>query len=191
MTTGRINQITIDYSHRPSKWTTNITFQVISCDHDDEKNQFLRHEAAYPLCQVFNTISPPAVRHTNDASTQINAAKAQTDGQLRVILSTHAPMALFDRPKPRRRCNDDTRFGLTYLRLTQTIVEISRFWPSLVVPAAKSHSTSQSPLLLLPTNLAQLLIWSRDFRYVSWAWSIFNTFRISIPSYGRRAGPKC
>ena len=76
----------------------------------------------------FLELSLPTDRHTNDASTQINVATAQTDGQQRVI-----------RFRPTRRCHCSTSQRLAegatttnaslpiLANVTQAVVEIFRY----------------------------------------------------------------
>lgn len=116
----------------------------------------------------FLELSLPTDRHTNDASTQINVATAQTDGQQRVI---------WFRPARRCHCSTSQRLaeGATTTNAslprmasaTQAVVEIFRYRLISHRSSRKMTFSPSRPVTLRtthPTYIGNILLICRDFR---------------------------
>ena len=94
MTTGRINQITTRHRHafggRPRCSRRNIVSVYVPYSDTSEltPDSDTQPPISHSSLPRLSPLSLPAIRHSNDASTQINVAKAQTDGHMESLLLT-------------------------------------------------------------------------------------------------------
>ena len=209
MTTGRINQITTRFRHAeagqvstksatpPEHGVPEGTSSISPSKTYDLELRTDLWNVTQPslalLCATsFLELSLPTDRHTNDASTQINVATAQTDGQQRVI-----------RFRPTRRCHcstsqrsaegaTTTNASLPILaNVTQAAVEIFRYWLISNRSSRKMTFSPFRPLTLRtwhPTYIGNILLICRDFRPLGWAWPYFQTFVILLRPDGQWVG---